>query len=49
MVVLGDTVGTALLIVSVGVLLAGLGIFFIGFAQFAKFDGEKHGGLFHRK
>jgi len=38
-----DTLGTALLLVSVGVLLAGLGVFFVGFAQFAKSDHDSKG------
>ena len=42
-----DTVGTALLLVSVGVLLAGLGVFFVGFSQFIKADRDGK-GWFHK-
>ena len=47
MVMVGDTLNTALLLVGVGALLAGLGVFFVGFAQFIKADrGDK--GFFHK-
>lgn len=40
---ISDTLGTALLLVGVGALLAGLGIFFVGFAQFIKSDHDGKG------
>jgi hypothetical protein len=42
-----DTLGTAALLVSIGTLLAGLGVFFVGFAQFIKSDREGK-GWFHK-
>lgn len=42
-----DTLNTALLLISVGALLAGIGVFFVGFAQFIKSDREGKG--FFRK
>jgi hypothetical protein len=47
MVVVNDTVNAALLLMSVGVLLAGIGVFFVGFAQFVKADRE-HKGFFRK-
>lgn len=40
---MNDTANTALLLSSVGFLLAGLGVFFAGFAQFVKSDREGKG------
>ena len=42
-----DTLNTALLLVGIGALLAGLGVFFVGFSQFVKSDRENKG--FFRK
>jgi hypothetical protein len=42
-----DTFGTAMLLISIGTLLAGLGVFFVGFAQFIKSDREGK-GWFHK-
>lgn len=42
-----DTFSAALLLVGVGALLAGLGVFFVGFAQFVKSDREGK-GFFHK-
>lgn len=47
MISLNDTFNTALLLCSIGVLLAGLGVFFVGFSQFVKSDREGRG--FFRK
>ncbi len=47
MTALGDTISTALLLGSVGALLAGLGVFFVGFSQFVKADRE-HKGFFRK-
>jgi hypothetical protein len=43
MVTSSDTLSTALLLVGVGALLAGLGVFFVGFAQFIKSDRDGKG------
>lgn len=40
---MNDTANTALLLSSVGILMAGLGVFFVGFAQFIKSDREGKG------
>lgn len=45
--VTGNDISTALLLGSVGVLLAGLGVFFMGFSQFAKSDRDGK-GFFHK-
>ncbi len=42
-----DTLGTALLLVGVGGLLAGLGVFFVGFSQFVRTDRDGK-GWFHK-
>lgn len=47
MVAISDTFSTALLLTSVGVLLAGLGVFFVGFAQFIRSDRDGK-GWFHK-
>jgi hypothetical protein len=47
MVAVNETANAALLLVGVGALLAGLGVFFVGFAQFIKSDREGKG--FFRK
>ena len=47
MVAMSDTFGAALLLSSIGILMAGLGIFFVGFAQFIKSDHE-HKGFFRK-
>lgn len=38
-----NTTNTALLLSSVGILMAGLGVFFVGFSQFIKADREGKG------
>ena len=40
---ISDTLSTALLLVGVGTLLAGLGVFFVGFAQFIRSDRDGKG------
>ncbi len=40
---MNDTANTALLLSSVGILMAGLGVFFVGFSQFIKSDREGKG------
>ncbi len=47
MAAINDTFGAALLLSSIGILLAGLGVFFVGFAQFIKSDRE-HKGFFSK-
>jgi hypothetical protein len=48
MITVSDTFSTAMLLISVGVLLAGLGVFFGGFAQFVKSDRDGKGGFFRK-
>ena len=40
---MNDTANTALLLSSVGILMAGLGVFFVGFSQFVKADRDGKG------
>ena len=47
MVASSDTFSTAMLLVGIGALLAGLGVFFVGFSQFIKSDREGK-GWFHK-
>lgn len=47
MAAIDNTLGTALLLSSIGLLMAGLGVFFVGFAQFIKADHE-HKGFFRK-
>lgn len=48
MITVSDTFNTALLLGSVGALLAGLGVFFMGFAQFVRSDRDGKGGFFRK-